>query len=124
MRKIEIDNLNTLEDYAGMVVVAMLTLQTYHDVHVRAYNAGILDEGMIENVQSMLWEIERLVQMYERQLQFILDVIPIQKEEILKSLEKMQNGQTIHAGRSEDNRVGNTKQSDVSRDRGTDREII
>ncbi len=83
-------NLKTLEDYCVFLVTGMLSLKTLQNMHVKAIEIGILPEDMACRSNTMIWDIRRLIKLYQEQLETILELLPsdFNAEEIIKAMQK------------------------------------
>lgn len=77
------DNLETLEQYAGALLSGICSLKTLESFHLSAYKKGILTEDENENSKSICWEIHRLLNLYQTQMQLILERTEIKEEDII-----------------------------------------
>lgn len=69
-------SLKSLEDYAIYLVSAMLTFKTLQNMQVRALEIGILPEDLSERVNTMVWDIRRLIKLYQEQTESVLELLP------------------------------------------------
>ncbi len=69
-------SLKTLEDYALFLTSGILTLNTLHNLQVRAISLGIMSEEQMERSNSIIWELRRLMQQYQAQTVSVLDLLP------------------------------------------------
>ncbi len=83
-------SLKTLEDYAVFLVTGMLTFKTLQNQQVRAIEIGIMKEDMSERANTIIWDIRRLIKLYQDQTEAVLELIPddFNALEIVANLQK------------------------------------
>lgn len=82
--------LKTLEDYAIILTTNLITLLTLQNLQVRALEIGIMKEDMNERANTMIWDIRRLLKLYQTQLNEVLTLLPddFNGEKIIKNLQE------------------------------------
>ena len=75
----------TIEQYGAALLVGLISLKTLGGFHVTALNRGLLDEDEMESAKTILWEIERLHNLYRVQMQHVLDRTNLSEDEVLAS---------------------------------------
>jgi hypothetical protein len=83
------DKLENLEQYGVSFVVGMITIQTLESFHIVALRKGILSDEEAEIVQTICWELRRLMALYKTCMEKILDRTDIDEEDILSHLKTM-----------------------------------
>lgn len=83
------EDLQDLEQYAAALVSSMISLKTLEGFHIAAFNKGLLDEDEAETAKTILWEIQRLIQLYKTQIENVLDRTEIDEQQIIASLKNM-----------------------------------
>jgi hypothetical protein len=68
-------SLKSLEDYAVLLSVAMLSLNTLHNFQVRAIEIGIMKEDMVERANTIIWDLRRLIKLYQNQSEATLELV-------------------------------------------------
>lgn len=69
-------SLKSLEDYAVLLVTGMLSLKTLQNIQVKAVEIGILPEDLNERDNTIIWDLRRLMKLYQKQLQDVLELVP------------------------------------------------
>lgn len=69
-------SLKSLEDYAIFLTSGMLSLMTLQNIQVRAIEIGIMPEDLNERANTMVWDVRRQIQMYQQQLNAVLELLP------------------------------------------------
>ncbi len=67
--------LNTLEDYEVLLVTAMMNLTTLQNLQVRAIEIGIMKEDMVERANTIIWDLRRLLTLYQNQSEATLELV-------------------------------------------------
>lgn len=84
-------SLKSLEDYAVFLTSGLYTLQTLYNLQTQAINAGILLEDHAERVNTILWDIRRLLHQYKQQLDGVLELTgEFDASVIIQKLQKAQ----------------------------------
>lgn len=83
------DNLETLEQYCGALVVGMVSLKTLSSFHEIAMKLGILDEDEAEKATTIVWEFRRLLSLYHGQLEQILERVEISQEDVVEGVRNL-----------------------------------
>ena len=80
--------LKSLEDYAVALTSVIITLKTLESFQVRAMELGILPEDMECRTNTILWDLRRMIKLYQDQLEACLELLPedFTPESIVKSL--------------------------------------
>lgn len=69
-------SLKTLEDYAVFLTSSLITLNTLHNLEVRAIEIGIMKEDQAERSNTILWDLRRLMKQYQTQIESVLELLP------------------------------------------------
>lgn len=69
-------SLKSLEDCAIFLTSGMLTLKTLQNHQVRAIEIGIMKEDMNERANTIIWDLRRLLKLYQDQLEATLELLP------------------------------------------------
>ncbi len=69
-------NLNSLEDLSIYLTTAIFTLMTLQNHQIKALEIGILKEDQAERANTIIWDLRRLLKMYQEQTQSVLDMLP------------------------------------------------
>lgn len=82
-------SLQTLEDLAVHLTMALVSLVTLQNHQVKAIQLGILQEDMTERANTMIWDLRRLIKQYKEQLEATLELLPddFNAQEIVKKLQ-------------------------------------
>jgi hypothetical protein len=83
------EDLSTLEEYGASLLSGMISLKTLESFHITAFNKGLLDTDEAETMQTIRWEIQRLLALYTTQMKHVLERTNVNEEQILESLKKM-----------------------------------
>lgn len=73
---VDIKKMNSLEHYAAALITGMLSLKTLENFHIRATELGIMPEDMMCNANTIVWDIRRLLKIYQNQIERCLELIP------------------------------------------------
>lgn len=73
---VEPKNLKSLEDLSVFLTAGMLSLMTLQNIQVRAIEIGIMKEDQNERANTIVWDIRRLINLYQTQLDSILELLP------------------------------------------------
>ena len=73
---VDANSMKSLEDYAIFLISGILSLKTLHNLQVRAIEIGILKEDMAERANTALWDLRRLMQIYQEQVNTVLELLP------------------------------------------------
>lgn len=80
--------LQSKEDYMFMLVTSAISLATISRVQLIAIQRGILDDDEIERAQSIGWEIKRLGQLLQSQLEDCERSVPLKITDIMEIMKK------------------------------------
>lgn len=69
-------SLKTLEDLSIVLVTGLLSLQTLHNLQVKAVQIGIMSEEMNTRANTIAWDLRRLIKQYNDQLEDTLEQLP------------------------------------------------
>ena len=72
---LDVKSLNSLEDYAVLLVTGLMTLTTLQNLQVRAIELGIMKEDMNERANTIIWDLRRLAKLYQNQSEATLDLV-------------------------------------------------
>lgn len=92
MKEIQFVNaqdLQTIEEYAACLLSGMISLKTLEAYHINAFKKGILDEDEQENMKTICWELQRLLNLYQTQINHVLDRTNLSEKDILENLKKI-----------------------------------
>jgi hypothetical protein len=89
-------SLKTLEDYAVFLGSAMLSLLTLQNIQVRALEIGIMKEDQNERANTMIWEIRRLISLFQKQTDSIMEMLPDDFDAV-KVIEKLKEKELTKA---------------------------
>lgn len=83
-------SLKTLDDYAVILTTNLITLLTLQNLQVRALEIGIMKEDMNERANTIIWDLRRLLKLYQIQLNEVLSILPddFNGEKIIKNLQE------------------------------------
>lgn len=68
--------IKSLEDYAVFLVTGMLSLKTLYNQQVRALEIGILPDDLAEKSNIVLYDIRRMINLYQQQTEEVLQLVP------------------------------------------------
>ena len=86
---VDAKGLATLEQYVAALVSGIVSLKTLAEYHLQAYRIGILSEDEVEISKTICWEIERLVQLYVKQVGFVVARTEIDENTVFDELKKI-----------------------------------
>lgn len=69
-------SLKSLEDLSVFLATGIFSLSTLHNLQVRALEIGILTEDAAERSNTMIWDLRRLMKLYQEQLETVWDLLP------------------------------------------------
>lgn len=72
---LDVKSLKTLEDYAVLLVSGIMTLTTLQNLQVRAIELGIMKEDMNERANTIIWDLRRLMKLYQNQSEATLELV-------------------------------------------------
>ncbi len=84
--------LKNLEDMSVFLATGILSLNTLHNMQVRALEIGILPEDAAERSNTMIWDLRRLMNLYQEQLETVWDLLPeeFNAQETIKKLQQQE----------------------------------
>lgn len=71
---VEEKSLKSLEDYAVLSTTDIIVLETMKNFQERAIKIGIMKEDMNERANTIIWDIKRLIEHYEIQMESTLEL--------------------------------------------------
>lgn len=86
---VDAKQMKTLEHYAASLLSGMISLRTLSTFHLAAFNKGLLDEDESETGKTLCWEIQRLLALYQTQINHVLDRTELNEKDIIHSLKMM-----------------------------------
>lgn len=90
---VDAKSLKTLEDLIFHLGESKASLTTLYNYQKRAIEIGIMKEDMNERANTILWDIERLIKLYENQMVSVFELLPstFNPEEVMKKLIAIHN---------------------------------
>lgn len=87
---VDTTRLKTLEEYAIALVSGMLSIKTLEEYHVRAIEIGILTEDLNCRANTIVWDMRRMLKLYQDQLEGVLELLPedFNASSIIETLKK------------------------------------
>lgn len=84
--------LKSLEDMSVFLATGILSLNTLHNQQVRALEIGIMPEDAAERSNTMIWDLRRLMKLYQEQLETVWDLLPegFNAQEVINKLQKQE----------------------------------
>lgn len=84
------ENMETLEQYGVTCILGLISLKSLFTYQQRAIDLGILKEDEECRLNTMAWDISRLMRLYQQQAESILERLPgtLNLDEALKELTK------------------------------------
>lgn len=79
-------NLKTGEEAVAAFIMAMISLKSMMLFQVEAYKKGLLNDEEQEVGKTILWEIQRLLELYQKQAEMLGNRFPIDEEAFNLSL--------------------------------------
>lgn len=73
---VDAKNLKDLEGYAVSLAMGILSLSTLEKFHIRAVEIGILPEDLSCRSNTIVWDLRRLMKLYQDQLEGVLELVP------------------------------------------------
>jgi hypothetical protein len=105
VRFVSVNELETLEQYAGALLSGLVTLRTLEAYHLEAYKKGLLDEDEAELSATLSWEIKRLIGLYKKQIENIVERTKFNPDEALNEFRKMMPDIKIPRKRTKKERI-------------------
>ena len=86
------DKMKSLEEYAISLVMGLVSLKTLEGFHIKAIDLGVLKEDQECRLNTIIWDIKRLIKLYQDQLASVLELIPddFNIDSIMDSLRKQE----------------------------------
>jgi len=87
---VDAKKLKTLEEYAVCLVTGMFSLKTLENYHIRAIEIGILTEDLNCRANTIVWDMRRMLKLYQDQLESVLELLPddFNTDKIIELLKK------------------------------------
>lgn len=82
------DSIETLDDFIVSVMACTVSLKSMESYQVTAFRKGLLDEDAQEVSKTICWEIQRLMALYQKLVELIQEISPVNEKQILKQLKK------------------------------------
>ena len=73
---VDVKSLKTLEDLAIHLTTAIYSLMTLNNFQVRSIETGMMKEDMNERGNTIIWDLRRLMNHYQLQLDSTLELLP------------------------------------------------
>lgn len=73
---VDVKTMKTLEDYAISLVSGMLSIKTLEAFHTKAIEIGILPEDLNCRGNTIVWDMRRMLKLYQNQLGSVLEILP------------------------------------------------
>ena len=83
------EKLETLEQYATMLVLSMRSMLALSKWQVNAIKTGILNESEENRVSLIAHDISRLIRVYDDQLTDVLERTNIKKEDLINQINSL-----------------------------------
>lgn len=86
---VDAKNMKSLEDYAVCLVMGLLSLKTLETYQARVMQLGILKEDQECRTNTILWDLHRMMKMYQDQADSVLELLPddINPQTIIQSMQ-------------------------------------
>jgi len=86
LQLVDASKVDNIEEYATSMLAMTVTLKTLEAYHLTALKKGFLDDDEKECASTILWEIQRLMSLYQTQMKNVLDRSELNQELIIKML--------------------------------------
>jgi phage-related minor tail protein len=73
---VDAKGMKSLEDYAVSLVTGILSLKTLESFQARVMDLGILKEDQGCRTNTILWDLKRMMKLYQDQLESVLELLP------------------------------------------------
>ncbi len=83
-------SVKSLEDYATLLTTQLISLITLQKMNIHALEIGILKDDQSERVNTMIWDMNRLLKSTRDQLESCLELLP-DDFNASSTLEKLKN---------------------------------
>lgn len=83
------DKLETLEQYGASLLSSMISLQTLESFHIEAFKKGLLEEDEEECSKTICWEIRRLMALYKKQVESVMERTELDESTVLEGLKAL-----------------------------------
>jgi hypothetical protein len=77
------EDMKTLQEYAVQLISMLFSMKSHKNYHLQAQKIGILDDAEALTSVEALMNIDKLVQVYRRQLENVLERIPESEEDLV-----------------------------------------
>ena len=82
-------DIKTLEQYVTALLTAMISLQSLEGYEVEALSKGFLQSDEEETSKSICWELRRLMTLYTKQCEQVLERAPMDTAKVITELQAM-----------------------------------
>lgn len=82
------NDVNSLEQYAAATLISIGSLRTLELYQQTAMKKGLIEGDMEETLKTICWEIQRLLALYQSQMNLILEKTGIDEDDIIESFRK------------------------------------
>jgi len=83
------DKIKTLNQYGAVLLTSLFSLKTLESFHLAAFKEGLLDQDEEECSKTILWEIQRLKALYQKQLENVMNRCELDKDQVLADLQSL-----------------------------------
>lgn len=73
IKLVDAKSLKTLEQYAASLCFGIISLKSLELYHLQAITKGMLKDDEIENINTISFEIGRLIELYQHQFANVMD---------------------------------------------------
>lgn len=89
LKLVDCKKMKSLDDYAMALLAGMISIKTLESFHVKAVSLGILKEDLECRANTIVWDLKRMLKLYQDQCESILDLLPTETfEKAMKSLKE------------------------------------
>ena len=68
--------IKSLEDYAIALCLAMVAFRDFKRHHIAAHKLGILPEDLQERLNVLVWDLDRMLRLYDLQMKDTMELLP------------------------------------------------
>jgi len=83
------EQLKTLDQYAAALISSMISLRTLESFHIAAFKKGILDEVEGSTANALCGRIDKLLKLYQTQIENVLERTEITEQQLLENLQSL-----------------------------------
>jgi hypothetical protein len=83
------ENIENLEQYLCGLITGLISLRTLDGYHATADKKGLLNEDCEECAKMIMYDIRRLIQLYQKQITNIEELVELDVDSVLREFQKI-----------------------------------